>query len=194
MSSNLSVVIGDAHPIILFVSFLGVSLIGPYLAFSLSNFVSAASIFPIHSSCRSPDLEDVYSYNFPKDRWQIKLLGTQPSSVSITRLLTSSYAVYTVFVLETIQTILNGADMYYWFVASYGDVKHLLSPFASTFDVPIIESVVSLMVELFFVHRIWVLSVDRRSVWFYMLVFLICLVRRQKCSEKKPVLYCVSFS
>jgi hypothetical protein len=76
MSNNLSLVIGDAHPILL-VSFLAVSLTGPYLAFSLSSFVSPALLFPIHSSCRSSDLEDVYSYNFPKDRWQIKLLGTQ---------------------------------------------------------------------------------------------------------------------
>jgi hypothetical protein len=123
----------------------------------------------------------VYSYNFPKDRWQLKLLGRENLLAFPSRLLTSSYAVYVVFLLETIQTILNGADMYYWFVAGYGDIKHLISPFASTFDVPIIESVVSLMVEFFFVHRIWVLSVDRRSVWFYMLVSLICLVRRQKC-------------
>jgi len=99
----------------------------------------------------------VYCYNFPRDKWQIKFL------------------VFTVFFLETLQTILNGADMYYWFVAGYGDLKHLVSPYVSTFDVPIIESVVSLMVEFFFVHRIWVLSIDRRSAWLYLLLPLICL-------------------
>jgi hypothetical protein len=81
-----------------------------------------------------------------------------------------------VFLLETLQTALTGADIYYWFISGYGDMKHLTSPFASAFDVPIIESVVSLSVEVFFAYRIWVLSSasSRRSGWFCL---LICLVR-----------------
>ena len=81
-----------------------------------------------------------------------------------------------VFLLETLQTALTGADIYYWFISGYGDMKHLTSPFASPFDVPIIESVVSLSVEVFLAYRILVLSSasTRRSGWFCL---LICLMR-----------------
>lgn len=67
----------------------------------------------------------VYSYNFPEDKRHLKLL------------------VYIVFVLEVVQTVLSGADIYYWFGSGYGDVTRLASPFASTFDVPIIELISS---------------------------------------------------
>jgi len=100
----------------------------------------------------------VYSYNFTEDKRSIKLL------------------VYTVFLLETLQTALSGGDLYYWFISGYGDIRHLASPFASAFDVPIIESVVSLSVEVFFAYRIWVLSsvsTRRSSLRWYCL--LICL-------------------
>ncbi|KAI0270138.1 hypothetical protein BGY98DRAFT_1100893 [Russula aff. rugulosa BPL654] len=30
---------------------------------------------------------------------------------------------YTVFLLETVQTALSGADLYYWFAAGFGDMK-----------------------------------------------------------------------
>ena len=81
---------------------------------------------------------------------------------------------YTILFLETVQTVLSGADLYYWFISGYGDLTHLNSPFASPLDVPIIESVVSLIVEFFFAYRIWILSA-RQSGWFCM---LICLVRQ----------------
>ena len=81
-------------------------------------------------------------------------------------------AVYSVFFLETLQTALSGADLYYWFVSGFGNMNHLASPYASAFDVPIIGSVVSLSVQYFFVYRIWVLG--KRETWW--LCFIICLV------------------
>ncbi|KAH9039086.1 hypothetical protein EDB85DRAFT_2183929 [Lactarius pseudohatsudake] len=95
----------------------------------------------------------VYSYNFPGDRTLVKLL------------------VYSVFLVETVQTALTGADLYYWFVSGFGNMGHLTAPYESPFDVPIIGAIVALIVEFFFVYRIWVLS--RRSSWF--LCLLICL-------------------
>ncbi|KAH9039081.1 hypothetical protein EDB85DRAFT_2141333 [Lactarius pseudohatsudake] len=94
----------------------------------------------------------VYSYNFPGDRTLLKLL------------------VYSVFLVETVQTALTGADLYYWFVSGFGNLGHL-TVHLSGFDVPIIGSVVSLTVQVFFVYRIWVLS--GRSSWF--LCLTICL-------------------
>jgi hypothetical protein len=80
--------------------------------------------------------------------------------------------VYSIFFLETIQTALSGADLYYWFASGFGDVERLTSPYASAFDVPIMGSVVSLTVQFFFVYRIWVLSKKR---WLQLCV-IICLV------------------
>ncbi|KAH9030801.1 hypothetical protein EDB85DRAFT_1827493, partial [Lactarius pseudohatsudake] len=78
----------------------------------------------------------VYSYNFPGDRRPVKLL------------------VYSVFLVETLQTALNGADLYYWFVSGFGNMDHLTAPYVSPFDVPIIGVTVALIVEFFFVYRI----------------------------------------
>ncbi|KAH9035697.1 hypothetical protein EDB84DRAFT_1214657 [Lactarius hengduanensis] len=96
----------------------------------------------------------VYGYNFPDDGTPLKLL------------------VYAVFLIETLQTALTGADLYYWFVSGFGNLEHLTSPYASPFDVPIIGSIVSLIVQFFFVYRIWVLS--GRTSW--LLCLVICLV------------------
>ncbi|KAF8266054.1 hypothetical protein EI94DRAFT_1734164 [Lactarius quietus] len=95
----------------------------------------------------------VYSYNFPGDRMHLKLL------------------VYSVFLVETLQTAFTGVDLYYWFVSGFGNMDHLSSPYLSAFDVPIIGSIVSLTVQLFFVYRIWVLS--ERTSWF--LCLMICI-------------------
>ncbi|KAF8486817.1 hypothetical protein DFH94DRAFT_2572 [Russula ochroleuca] len=96
----------------------------------------------------------VYSYNFSRDSKHIKLL------------------VHSIFFLETVQTILSGADLYYWFAAGFGNKGHLFMPFASSFDVPLMGSVVSISVQLFFVYRISVLS-GKRSRW---LCVIICVL------------------
>ena len=100
----------------------------------------------------------------------------------------NSYIVYTVFILETVQTALSGADLYYWFASGYGNMDHLASPFASTFDIPLIESMVSAMVQIFYAYRVWVFS-NRQSRWFCL---IICLVGRSQLSLKQP--YSVSSS
>jgi hypothetical protein len=104
----------------------------------------------------------------------------------------SSSAVYSVFLVETVQTALTGADLYYWFVSGFGNLDHLSSSYLSNIDGPIIGSIVSFTVQLFFVYRIWILS--GRSSWF--LCLSICLVSRsyQPCSHTSlsyiSVLYC----
>ena len=80
--------------------------------------------------------------------------------------------VYSVFLLETVQTALSGADLYYWFATGFGNINHLFSSFASFIDLPIMGSMVSLIVQFFFVYRIRVLS-EKRSRW---LCFIIRLV------------------
>ena len=84
------------------------------------------------------------------------------------------FEVYSVFFLETVQTILSGADLYHWFATDYVEDK-FITPFASFFDLQILGSVVALSVQFFFVHRIRVLSrlSEKRSRW---LCVIICLV------------------
>ena len=79
---------------------------------------------------------------------------------------------YGIFFLETVQTTLSGADLYYWFAAGFGNVDQLTTPFASFVDVPMMGSVVSLSVQFFFVYRIFMLS-KKRPWW---LCAVICLV------------------
>ena len=108
-------------------------------------------------------------------------------SRSFTRLTCSdcSRTVYGVLFIETVQTGLNGLDLHYWFISGYGNLKHIASPYASAFDVPIIESIVSLVVEFFFAYRIWILSVKKARL----LCLLICLVRRSQ-TPLKPAFKC----
>ncbi|KAH9053822.1 hypothetical protein EDB87DRAFT_1796504 [Lactarius vividus] len=98
----------------------------------------------------------VYSYNFQGDRTLLKLL------------------VYSLFLVETTQTALTGADLYYWFASGFGNMYHLTSPHLFEFDVPIVGSIVSLTVQLFFVYRIWILS--GRSSWFLCLLICLCSI------------------
>ena len=79
---------------------------------------------------------------------------------------------YSVFLVETAQTVLTGVDLYYWFVSGFGNLDHISSPYLSAFDVPIIGSIVSLTVQSFFVYRIWILSGRTSRV----LCLTICLV------------------
>jgi hypothetical protein len=113
----------------------------------------------------------VYSHNFPHDHKHIKLLGRTIPRVH-TCFSDTQFVVYCVLLLETVQTALSGADLYYWFAAGFGKIDHLISPFTSFVDVPMMGSVVSLCVQFFFVYRIRVLS-EKRSRW---LCVIICLV------------------
>ncbi|KAI9451309.1 hypothetical protein BJY52DRAFT_120522 [Lactarius psammicola] len=82
----------------------------------------------------------IYSYNFPNDGRPVKFLA------------------YFIFVLETIQTALTGADVYYWFVAGFGDVERLGNSHFAPIDVPIMTAVTSLIVQGYFCYRIWALN------------------------------------
>ena len=80
--------------------------------------------------------------------------------------------VYGIFLLETLQTALSGRDLYYWFASGFGNMDHLLDPYAASCDVPIIGSIVSGAVQYFFVYRVWVPS-DRKSWWLCVTISLV---------------------
>jgi len=82
--------------------------------------------------------------------------------------------VYSIFLLETVQTALSGADLYYWFVSGFGNMNHLASLYFAPFDTPIMGSVVSSCVQFFFVYRIWVLG--KRKTWWLCIIICLCSI------------------
>jgi hypothetical protein len=81
--------------------------------------------------------------------------------------------VYAIFLLETVQTVLTGVDLYLSFASGFGHMYRLTRPNMSAFDVPIIESMVSLTVQLFFAYRVWILS-DKKSLRFCLAICVVC--------------------
>ncbi|KAF8231629.1 hypothetical protein L208DRAFT_1459197 [Tricholoma matsutake] len=86
----------------------------------------------------------VYKVSFHKDKIWIKAL------------------VFGIFILETLQVCLGGADIYYWFGSGFGNIYHLGSPYVSPFDTPMIGSLTAFIVQIFFCYRIWILQ---KNLW-----------------------------
>jgi hypothetical protein len=118
------------------------------------------------------DRKGVYSYNFPEDKKFLKLLGMQTILPPPPLSPDGYWVVYTIFFLESVQTTLSGADLYYWFVSGFGDPGRLANPYASAFDIPMMGSFVLLSVQYYFAYRIWVLSLKESR----RLCLIICLV------------------
>ncbi|KAH9980827.1 hypothetical protein BGW80DRAFT_1247690 [Lactifluus volemus] len=98
------------------------------------------SHFKFECSIDDDPCTDVYSYNFPDDKRTIKAVT------------------YFVFLLETVQTILTAADVYYWFIEGYGVLERLQESHFAPIDIPLIDAVISLIVQEYFCYRIWTLS------------------------------------
>lgn len=75
--------------------------------------------------------------------------------------------------LETVQTALTGSDAYYWFVAGFGNVDRLRKSHLGPIDVPIINAIISLIVQGYFCYRIWVLN--KRSPWICWIIAVVCI-------------------
>ncbi|KAH9064471.1 hypothetical protein EDB87DRAFT_1759384 [Lactarius vividus] len=73
------------------------------------------------------------------------------------------FLAYFVFLVETVQTALTGGDIYYWFVAGFGNVERLENSHFAPIDVPILTTIISFIVQGYFCYRIWVLN--SRSSW-----------------------------
>jgi len=99
----------------------------------------------------------VYSYNFPDDKWYLKALA------------------YFVFLLETVQTALTGADVYFWFMAGFGNIERLKDSNFSPIDSPTIDAFISLIVQGFFCYRIWTLN--KRALWICLLIAVLAVVQ-----------------
>jgi len=98
----------------------------------------------------------VYLYNFPEDRRALK------------------YLAYFVFLLETVQTALTGADAHYWFIQGFGNVEQLKDSHYAPIDIPIIDSIISLIVQEYFCYRIWTLN--KRLAWFCIVIAVVTVI------------------
>ncbi|KAG7087218.1 hypothetical protein E1B28_013199 [Marasmius oreades] len=95
----------------------------------------------------------LYRVYFPKDKPVFKAL------------------IYGTFLLETIQTALSTHDTYMWFVRGFGDPSVLGKTLISPFDVPMMGAVIALVVQLFYVYRIY--SLNNSWAWFCVLIVMI---------------------
>ncbi|KAI0253511.1 hypothetical protein BJV78DRAFT_1280842 [Lactifluus subvellereus] len=75
---------------------------------------------------------------------------------------------YFVFLLETAQTALTGANIYYWFMAGFGNLMGFQNVRFSLIDIAVMDVIISLIVQAFFCYRIWTLN--KRLLWFCVVI------------------------
>ncbi|KAF8124630.1 hypothetical protein K438DRAFT_1603697, partial [Mycena galopus ATCC 62051] len=81
-----------------------------------------------------------YHENFQHDGPRMKLL-----------------AVYSLFLLDVLQTVMVTADAFHWFVYGFGSLVLSDQTFLNSWDVPVLDSVISLIVQAFYCWRIHIL-------------------------------------
>ncbi|KAH9009899.1 hypothetical protein EDB85DRAFT_2127248 [Lactarius pseudohatsudake] len=101
----------------------------------------------------------VYSYHqyFPRDRGYNKIL------------------VHAIFIIETAQTLLSGADSSYWFVSGFGNFGRLRRTFLAPVDGPILNLFVSITVRSVFCYRIW--CIKKSMFWWCCVIGALSLVQ-----------------
>ncbi|KAJ6573097.1 hypothetical protein DFH09DRAFT_1312360 [Mycena vulgaris] len=80
--------------------------------------------------------------------------------------------VYGLALLDVLQTVMVTADAFHWFVYGFGNPLQLDEPFLNSWDVPVIDSVISLIVQAFYCWRIYFI---RKGVVIPMLILLVSL-------------------
>ncbi|KAF8197767.1 hypothetical protein K438DRAFT_1759888 [Mycena galopus ATCC 62051] len=80
-----------------------------------------------------------YHENFQHDGARVKLL------------------VYGLFLLDVLQTVMVTADAFHWFVYGFGNLILADQTFLNSWDVPVLDSVISVIVQAFYCWRIHIL-------------------------------------
>lgn len=122
----------------------------------------------------------------------MKLLGTRILHLFPACLLLTCFVVYSIFLIETVETAFTGADLYHWFAADFGNYTNLNTLFTPFSELQISSSVVSLIVRLFFAYRILVLY-KKRSRWLCIIICLVVFSFPQK-SQRMASLFFSQFS
>ncbi|KAJ6584321.1 hypothetical protein B0H19DRAFT_1367972 [Mycena capillaripes] len=82
--------------------------------------------------------------------------------------------VYGLALLDILQTVMVTADAFHWFVYGFGNPIQLDEPFLNSWDVPVIDSVISLIVQAFYCWRIYFL---RKRVIIPVLILIVSLAQ-----------------
>ncbi|KAJ7279890.1 hypothetical protein C8J57DRAFT_1566872 [Mycena rebaudengoi] len=110
--------------------------LGPHGRFSGADmFVAYDPLLSDLAELFPPDL----FYEKSKDRTAIKAL------------------VYGLALLDILQTVMVTADAFHWFVYGFSNPLLLDQPFLNSWDVPVLDSVISLIVQAFYCWRIYIL-------------------------------------
>lgn len=78
--------------------------------------------------------------------------------------------VYGLALLDILQTVMVTADAFHWFVYGFSNPIQLDEPFLNSWDVPIIGSVISLIVQAYYCWRIYFL---RKGVVIPVLILIV---------------------
>jgi hypothetical protein len=81
-------------------------------------------------------------------------------------------AVYGLALLDILQTVMVTADAFHWFVYGFSNPLLLDQPFLNSWDVPVLDSVISLIVQAFYCWRIYIL---RNGVVIPVLILIVSL-------------------
>ena len=81
------------------------------------------------------------------------------------------YLAYSVFLLETAQTALTGADVHHWFIKGFGNEEQLKDSHYAPIDIAIMHAIISLVVQEYFCYRIWALN--KRLLWFCVVISIV---------------------
>jgi hypothetical protein len=84
--------------------------------------------------------------------------------------------VYGLFVLDILQTVMVTADAFHWFVYGFGNMDRLNDTFLNSWDVPLLDAVISLVVQGFYCWRIHVL---RKSLFLPILIAMVGFPQRK---------------
>ncbi|CAK5272697.1 unnamed protein product [Mycena citricolor] len=67
------------------------------------------------------------------------------------------WLVFSLFILDVLQTVMVTADAFHWFVFGFGNMIQLNDTFLNSWDVPMLDGIISLIVQLFYCWRIYIL-------------------------------------
>ncbi|KAJ7669729.1 hypothetical protein B0H17DRAFT_1209589 [Mycena rosella] len=82
--------------------------------------------------------------------------------------------VYGLALLDILQTVMVTADAFHWFVYGFGNSLQLDEPFLNSWDAPVIDSVISLIVQASYCWRIYIL---RKGVVIPVLILIVSLAQ-----------------
>lgn len=68
------------------------------------------------------------------------------------------------------------ADAFHWFVFGFGNMNTLDQTFLNSWDVPMLDAIISLIVQSFYSWRVYVL---RKSFVFPAIITMVCAAYRQ---------------